>query len=91
MEELRKSPRVRALKGARIVYNNGTSTRDCVIRNMSSGGAKIIVETTMGLPDDFILNFDDGEQHACHVRWRKLAKIGVEFYDAAEPEPANCD
>ncbi len=85
MEELRKSPRMRALKGARIVYNHGTSTRDCLIKNMSSGGAKILVETTIGLPDDFILSFDDGEQHACHVRWRKLAEIGVEFDDTDKP------
>ena len=79
---------MRAVEGARIVYNHGTSTRDCVINNMSSGCGKNIVETTMGLPDSFILNFGDREQHGCRVRWRKLAEIGVEFDEADKLDPS---
>lgn len=83
MDELRKSPRVRSLKGARIVYDNGTKTRDCTIRNMSKDGAKLVMESAMQLPDAFILLFDDGNQRFCRVRWRKINEIGVEFMNGA--------
>lgn len=42
----------------------------------------------MGLPDSFILNFGDREQHGCRVRWRKLAEIGVEFDEADKLDPS---
>jgi hypothetical protein len=38
MDERRKSSRTRALKGARIVYGNGSLTRDCAVRNLGKWG-----------------------------------------------------
>ena len=37
----RRVYRVRALKGAQIVFNSGNSTLDCVIRNTSEHGARL--------------------------------------------------
>ena len=79
MHERRKSPRMRAFKGARIIYNNGATTRDCTIRNLSSGGAKLVMETTVGLPESFALVLEDGSRRQCEIRWRKLSELGVEF------------
>lgn len=79
MDERRKSPRVRAFKGARIIYNNGATTRDCTIRNLSSGGAKLVMESTVGLPGRFVLAFEDGSRRQCVIRWRRLNELGVEF------------
>ena len=70
---------MRALKGARIVYNHGRSSQDSKIRNLSERGAKLLVETTIDIPDSFKLIFDDGSSHDCLVRWRKLTEMGVEF------------
>ncbi|CDZ30935.1 PilZ domain-containing protein [Neorhizobium galegae] len=75
----RNSPRMRALKGARIVYGSGTRTRDCTVRNLSAGGAKLVMQSTADVPDVFDLVFDDGARRACVVRWRKLGDLGVEF------------
>ncbi|UJW77815.1 PilZ domain-containing protein [Rhizobium sp. SL42] len=80
-DEQRQFPRVRALKGARIICNNGTTTRDCTIRNFSFGGAKLVMETTMGLPGSFALSLEDGSERFCEVRWRKLTELGVEFVE----------
>ncbi|MBY3280539.1 PilZ domain-containing protein [Rhizobium laguerreae] len=79
MSENRNSVRTRALKGARIVYGNGSMTRDCTVRNLSAGGAKLIMQSTADIPDFFDLLFDDGARHRCVVRWRKLGDLGVEF------------
>lgn len=79
MDERRASPRLRSLKGARILYNNGATTRDCTIRNLSAGGAKLVMETTVGLPESFALALEDGSQRLCEVRWRKFTEMGVEF------------
>ena len=84
MDERRKSARIRALKGARLFFNEGSSSRDCTIRNLSAGGAKMILETSLGIPDEFVLLFEDGARRRCRVRWRQLTELGVEFL----PEPA---
>lgn len=81
MIELRKSPRIKAFKGARIVYGNGSTTRDCMVRNISVEGAKIVAEITAGIPDEFSLLFEDGSRRRCAVRWRKANELGVEFLD----------
>lgn len=79
MSERRNSIRTRALKGARIVYGNAAMTRDCTVRNLSGGGAKLVMQTTADIPDLFELFFDDGARKSCIVRWRKLTDLGVEF------------
>lgn len=84
-EERRKEPRIKSLKGGRIVYLNGAATRDCAIRNLSASGAKLIIDSTAGIPDQFSLLFEDGSQRWCIVRWRKLSEIGVEFGDTPPP------
>lgn len=78
-EDRRKAPRIKARKGGRIVYLNGAATRDCAIRNLSTSGARLVVESTAGLPDQFGLMFEDGSQRWCIVRWRRLAELGIEF------------
>ncbi|WP_161974289.1 MULTISPECIES: PilZ domain-containing protein [Agrobacterium tumefaciens complex] len=80
-DERRVSPRLRTPKGARILYNNGSNTRDCTIRNLSSGGAKLVMETTVGLPGHFALALEDGSQRLSQVRWCKFTELGVEFAD----------
>lgn len=79
MEEQRTTIRSRTLKAGRVVSNNGHSTHDCMVRNLSAQGAKLVFETTIDIPDQFQLRLEDGVQHACTVRWRKARDIGVSF------------
>ncbi|WP_082066066.1 PilZ domain-containing protein [Agrobacterium arsenijevicii] len=74
----RRSQRMRVFKGGRIVFNNGGSSLDCTIRNQSAGGARVILETAFGLPDEFLL-LCGAEKFRCVVRWRKLKEVGVSF------------
>ncbi|MCM2475689.1 PilZ domain-containing protein [Rhizobium sp. CG5] len=79
MEERRKATRSRALKAGRVVSNNGYSTHNCIVRNITAQGAKLVFETTIDIPDQFQLRLEDGVQHACTVRWRTMKDIGVSF------------
>jgi hypothetical protein len=81
MEERRNMSRRRVLKGGKIVFNDRNSTIDCTVRNLSEGGALLLVETVIGIPDQFDLRISDGATHACRVVRRTPTQIGVEFVD----------
>lgn len=75
----RIAPRMRALKGAKIIFENRMSTMDCTVRNISETGVKIALPAPTALPENFFLRMEDGREFRCVVRWRKLAEFGLEF------------
>lgn len=79
----RKDERTRSLKGGRIIINNRNSVMDCMVRNLSARGAKLVLSMPSSLPDDFELRFEDGKEHVCAVRWRNAKELGVEFLNRA--------
>jgi hypothetical protein len=80
VDERRKELRHRALKSARIVYNNRFSALDCTVRNLSPHGAMLMVAGPHGIPDAFKLELDAGTQILdCKVIWRQERRLGVEF------------
>lgn len=81
MEERRQAARQRTLKGARIVFNDGFSTIDCQVRNLSTIGALLRVASAIGIPDRFTLRFDDGRSFSCVVARRAVDAVGVSFID----------
>jgi hypothetical protein len=82
-ENRRQAERHRTLKHARIILNNGNSTFDCTIRNISVNGAMIEVAAPIGIPNRFELALGtDIHGPACTVRWRTDRVIGVSFDDA---------
>jgi len=89
IEERRKTSRHKTLKGATIVFNNGRASFRCTIRNASDSGARLHVESVLGMPLEFTLVFDDGSpSRECVVKWRNPSTLGVEF-KAAETSKAD--
>ncbi|CAN7658506.1 PilZ domain-containing protein [Rhizobium sp. LjRoot30] len=78
-EERRAFPRWKTLKTVRILFNAGASSFNGIVRNMSEGGAKVILESSIGLPDDVELVFEDGTAKPGKVVRRTLTEIGVAF------------
>jgi hypothetical protein len=79
-EQRRSVPRHRALKGGRILFNRGSSSIDCTIRDLSADGAKLVVESVLGIPSEFELLLDQGTQsRLCIRRWNSQKTIGVQF------------
>lgn len=88
MTERRKTPRLRALLGARAYFNQRNSTLDCVVRNVSEGGALLAVSDAVALPPSFELEITQRQRsYAARICWRDGSRIGVAFAPNA-PESA---
>lgn len=80
MVERRKIPRARALKGAKIAFNQHRSVIDCVVRNLTDVGAMLKVPNTVGIPERFDFRFDNERKYRpARVIWRREDTLGVEF------------
>lgn len=74
-----RSPRTRVLKGAKIIFNNGSSVIDALARNVSDGGASLDVSVTAGIPAEFELQLAGERVGPCQIRWKRDGRVGVKF------------
>ncbi len=66
--------------GAKVLAPDLTSCADCVIKDVSPGGALISVRGEAQVPDRIYLWQAQTETSLeCEVRWRKLNLIGLQF------------
>jgi PilZ domain len=77
----RQFARAHVLRRARIVFRRGHSSMDCVVLNLSSGGARLRVGAWLGLPEAFELRIENGPAREARVRYRAMEMTGVEFID----------
>jgi hypothetical protein len=78
--ERRPAPRKRVLLTGLIVYGHGAFTCDCKFRNLSAGGARIILECAVALPARFhLINVRDGVAHETRLVWKKGLELGVKL------------
>ena len=75
----RRANRRRVFKGAQISFRGLRAAIDCAIRDISESGARLAVESPVGIPDRFDLVQHGCEPRFCRVVWRKATQIGVEF------------
>ncbi|KMO34423.1 pilus assembly protein PilZ [Methylobacterium tarhaniae] len=93
MSELRRETRLRTFLKGRIIFNNGNSSMDCLVRDLSPSGARLMLSQTATLPDGFDLLIPAKDRsHKATLRWRKADSIGVTFADeAARPASSTAD
>lgn len=77
--EQRLQPRRNTMILATAIFDNGRTRLDCVIRNLSEGGAKLEFATVRGIPQAFDLLVPGHRPHTCRVAWRALKEMGVQF------------
>jgi hypothetical protein len=82
MTEKRQHPRSHVLRRARIVFRRGFSTIDCVVLDLSAGGARLKVDEWLGMPDRFELRIENGPRREAEVRFRDMEMTGVLFTDS---------
>lgn len=75
----RNHPRKRTLKSGQIIYNNAICIVDCLILNMSDGGASLQATDAIDLPLHVTLKDKQGKSYKCEVCWRHGKKLGVRF------------
>jgi PilZ domain len=77
MFERRQFSRTRLLKSGKI--HLGKHEVPCTVYNLSETGAKLQVQTTEGLPSEFIFSMPERPPRPCEVIWRDYAKLGIRF------------
>ena len=82
MNEKRSEPRRRALLSGKILLSSG-GVIGCLLRAHSRSGARLKVESVIGIPDTFTLEIVP-RRECCTalVAWRKHHEIGVQFVEA---------
>jgi hypothetical protein len=86
MANHRSTPRYRTLLKGRVIFPNKQSTMDCVVRDLSEGGARLHIGHHDTVPDHFSLYVPLKETtYQVTVRWRQNEDVGVMF-DTGEDE-----
>lgn len=81
--EARIAPRRRVLKAGIAASNDRRLTVACTVRDLSATGARLRVESSVHVPDTFVLIVEvDGLEADCQVMWRKANEAGVKFLSA---------
>jgi hypothetical protein len=87
MQDRRKTARMRTYFGGQIAFNQRSSVMDCLVRNVSPDGAKLIFTSTAAVPQEFDLAIrKDARTLRARVIWREADEAGVAF---VRPEAAS--
>jgi hypothetical protein len=79
--------RQRVLKTGKIIFSDGNSVVDCVIRNLSVAGARLELSNTVSVPQEFtLLDAHAGRSYSAKVAWRRGETMGIEFIDPPEDD-----
>lgn len=79
-EERRSEIRRRAFKGGTLSFNNGYGALECVVRNLSTRGARLVFGDTSAVPSRFELRISgEGLARNALVRWRTPTVVGIEL------------
>ena len=76
----RKSERRLCRRVAKIQFGTSSLPRDCVITDVSRGGAKVVAEYP-DIPAEFTITFSTDDQRRCRLAWRIGCEFGAEFVD----------
>jgi PilZ domain len=80
MSERRRSTRQKSFLRGCIYFNNRRSATDCLIRDISATGARLIFSDTVSIPDKVDLYIPQKEETLrAHVQWRHGDEVGVAF------------
>jgi hypothetical protein len=85
MSERRRSARKKSFLRGCIYFNKRRSVADCLVRDISDDGARIIFSDSISIPDLIELYIPQKEQTLrAQVQWRHGNELGVTFGDVAQ-------
>jgi len=81
-----RSKRYRALKAAKIVFLDESSTINCTIRNINEGGAMVQLAGLFQAPKSFfLLMVSDKKIVKVEKAWQRNILVGVRFIETPQP------
>jgi len=85
MNERRVEIRRKTFLRGRILFNNGRAAVDCLIRDISPIGARLIFSDAVSVPDVVELYIPQKEQTLeARVEWRHGDEVGIAFTNASQ-------
>lgn len=97
LAEHRSETRQRVFLKGRIIFNNGASSMDCLVRDLSASGARLALSESSTLPEIFDLYIPQKDRtFRSTLRWRRADSVGITFAEeaaklAAPGEPVATD
>jgi len=93
MSERRGSARRKSFLRGCVYFNNRRSAIDCLIRDMSSSGARLFFSGAVSIPDVLEIYIPQKEQTLRGwVEWRHGDEVGISFADRRQREdPAEAE
>lgn len=90
-EEFRIARRRRTLKSGRLFFTSDHAAIDCLVRDMSVTGAKLIFKSWFDCPEELTLQIWDEKMEEHNIRCRKVwqdgTAVGVTFDKANDNLP----
>jgi hypothetical protein len=78
--ERRAVRRHKVFKGAKLRFNGGYGALDCIVRNLSDNGARLVFGDIAAVPSSFDFRLSGAEASVpAVVRWRGVEDVGIEF------------
>jgi hypothetical protein len=82
MEERRKARRLRTYLGGQVEFNPRCPSLECLVRNMSPNGARLIFPRPPAIPETFDLTIHQtGDSRRARIIWRTEKEAGVSFLE----------
>jgi hypothetical protein len=87
MHDRRQSFRNRVYYGGELAFNGRHSTLTCIVRDFSTRGARIEIEGSAVVPDQFDFTVErKGLSCPARIVWRNQAQAGLVFADTHATE-----
>jgi hypothetical protein len=88
MKERRRVVRQKSFLRGSIQFNNGRNSVDCLIRDITVYGARLVCSDPAPTPDAIDVYIPQKDQtFRAHVIWRHAQEMGVAFAHAAGAQP----
>jgi hypothetical protein len=79
MVDRRRIARTRTSTPALAIAKGGSLVWRCLVRDVTSLGARLEFQDAPVLPTYFDLTFDGKTLRQCHLKWRNANEVGVSF------------
>jgi hypothetical protein len=81
--DTRLDPRVVVRRCGWLSRSKGEQLRECIVRDESAKGARLITGDIQDIPDEFYIymSLESSSRRHCRVAWRSATEIGVQFIE----------